>query len=101
MDWVGSDRFGHYIDGRIVAYDHPYAPYGESYAYEGGGLTQGYMFAGIPSDIYQPRALGLFEAPNRELSQVQGRWLSPTPQARVGMLMPIPQIQTASPTQLV
>jgi len=79
MDWVGSDRFGHYIDGRIVAYDHPYAPYGESYAYEGGGLTQGYMFAGIPSDIYQPRALGLFEAPNRELSQVQGRWLSPDP----------------------
>ena len=76
-DWLGTTRLDSSITGRSVTYDRAYAPYSEEY--DNFGSTTLQDFTGDKQDIFT----GLFDTPNRELAQNQGRWLSPDP-ARAG-----------------
>src|ERR1035437_3582503 len=53
--------------------DRAFAPYGE--VYNTFGSTTNTIFTGD----YQDLVAGLFDTPNRELNQNQGRWISPDP----------------------
>jgi RHS repeat-associated protein len=76
QDWLGNDRVVSATTGHTVTADRAYAPYGEQYnAYGSTNPVYG-MFAGITGD-FDPGVL--FDTPNRELAQYQGRWLSPDP----------------------
>jgi len=76
QDWLGNDRIVSNIGGHTVAADRAYAPYGEQYSTFGGTNPIYGMFAGLTGDFDTGV---LFDTPNRELAQYQGRWLSPDP----------------------
>jgi RHS repeat-associated protein len=76
QDWLGNDRVVSYISSHTVQADRAYAPYGEQYSTFGGTNPIYGMFAGLTGD-FDPGVL--FDTPNRELAQYQGRWLSPDP----------------------
>jgi len=64
------------VSGHTVTADRAYAPYGELYNTFGSTNTNNNMFAGLAGDF---DTNVLFDTPNRELAQYQGRWLSPDP----------------------
>ncbi|GEM_PF-2370220 len=78
-DWLGTARVGQSVPSSgngSVFYDYAFAPYGEEYDKFGqssiaGGFTGdwSYLIFGGP----------LYDTPNRELHNGQGRWLSPDP----------------------
>jgi len=76
QDWLGNDRIASSPANHNVSADRAYAPYGEQYNTFGSTNPINGIFAGITGD-YDSGIL--FDAPNRELAQYQGRWLSPDP----------------------
>jgi RHS repeat-associated protein len=76
-DYLGSVRLASRITDRVVNFDRSFSSYGETITNFGSG--SGLNFTGDTQDIFA----GLFSTPNRELSAVQGRWMSPDP-ARSG-----------------
>jgi RHS repeat-associated protein len=76
QDWLGNDRIVSAVSGHTVYGDRAYAPYGEQYNTFGSTNPINGMFAGITGD-FDPGVL--FDTPNRELAQYQGRWISPDP----------------------
>jgi RHS repeat-associated protein len=78
QDWLGNGRIASAVSGHTVTADRAYAPYGELYNTFGSTNTNNNMFAGNTGD-FDPGIL--FDTPNRELAQYQGRWLSPDPAA--------------------
>ena len=76
QDWLGNDRIVSAVSGHTVSADRAYAPYGEQYNTFGSTNPIYGMFAGIAGD-FDPGVL--FDTPNRELAQYQGRWISPDP----------------------
>jgi RHS repeat-associated protein len=71
-DWLGTVRLSTTLGNRTENFDAAYTPYGELYD-SFGTVTED--FTGDLQDTFS----GLFDTPNRELSQPQGRWLSPDP----------------------
>jgi RHS repeat-associated protein len=76
QDWLGNDRIVSATALHTVSADRAYAPYGEQYNTFGSTNPIYGMFAGITGDFDSGV---LFDTPNRELAQYQGRWLSPDP----------------------
>jgi RHS repeat-associated protein len=76
QDWLGNDRIVSAVSGHTVSADRAYAPYGEQYNTFGSTNPVYDMFAGITGD-FDPGVL--FDTPNREFAQYQGRWISPDP----------------------
>ena len=76
QDWLGNDRIVSATTLHTVSADRAYAPYGEQYDTFGSTNPIFGMFAGITGDFDSGV---LLDAPNRELAQYQGRWLSPDP----------------------
>jgi RHS repeat-associated protein len=76
QDWLGNDRIVSSVSAHTVAADRAYAPYGEQYNTFGSTNPIYGMFAGITGDFDSGI---LFDTPNRELAQYQGRWISPDP----------------------
>ena len=76
QDWLGNDRVVSAVSLHTVSADRAYAPYGEQYNTFGSTNPIYGMFAGITGDFDSGV---LFDTPNRELAQYQGRWLSPDP----------------------
>ena len=80
-DWLGTTRTFSLIpssgNGTIIS-DRAFSPYGKIYDSNGTNGTQSQIFTG---DTHL--SIGLFDTPNRELNQSQGRWLTPDP-ARSG-----------------
>jgi RHS repeat-associated protein len=76
-DWLGTIRTLSSIpasgNGTIIS-DRAFSPYGKIYDSNGTNGTQSQIFTG---DTHL--SIGLFDTPNRELNQSQGRWLSPDP----------------------
>jgi RHS repeat-associated protein len=70
-DWEASVRLSSLVSARTYFFDRAFAPYGEMY--DNFGNTGALNFTGDTQDSFT----GLFDTPNRELSPVQGRWLSP------------------------
>ena len=76
QDWLGNDRVVSSVTGHTVTADRAYAPYGQQYnAYGSTNPIYG-IFAGLTGDFDSGV---LFDTPNRELAQYQGRWLTPDP----------------------
>jgi RHS repeat-associated protein len=81
LDWLGSARTASTIPTSgtgTIFFDRQFAPYSQMYGNSGSAGTGSQIFTG---DTQQ--AVGLFDTPNRELNQSQGRWLTPDP-ARSG-----------------
>ena len=76
QDWLGNDRVASAIGSHSVTADRAYAPYGEQYNTFGSSNPTYGIFAGISGDFDSGV---LFDTPNRELAQSQGRWISPDP----------------------
>jgi RHS repeat-associated protein len=76
QDWLGNDRIVSAVTGHTVSADRAYAPYGEQYNTFGSTNPIFGMFAGLTGDFDSGV---LFDTPNRELAQYQGRWFSPDP----------------------
>jgi RHS repeat-associated protein len=76
QDWLGNDRIVSATGLHTVSADRAYAPYGEQYDTFGSTNPVFGMFAGLTGDFDSGV---LFDTPNRELAQYQGRWLSPDP----------------------
>ena len=76
QDWLSNVRIVSAVSGHTVSADRAYAPYGEQYNTFGSTNPIYGMFGGITGD-FDPGVL--FDTPNRELAQYQGRWLSPDP----------------------
>jgi RHS repeat-associated protein len=76
QDWLSNDRIVSAVSGHTVSADRAYAPYGEQYNTFGSTNPIYGMFGGITGD-FDPGVL--FDTPNRELAQYQGRWISPDP----------------------
>lgn len=77
-DWLGTGRVSSYIPASgngTIYYDRSFAPYGQMYGNNGPGGLYGQTFAGDTGDL----DFGLFDTPNRELAQNQGRWTTPDP----------------------
>lgn len=77
-DWLGTGRVSSYIPASgngTIYYDRSFAPYGQVYGNNGPGGLYGQSFTGDTNDL----DWGLFDTPNRELAQSQGRWLTPDP----------------------
>lgn len=75
-DWLGSGRTASSIPASgsgTIYYDRSFAPYGQMYGNSGTPYSQD--FTGDTQDLYS----GLFDTPNREYAQGQGRWLTPDP----------------------
>jgi len=72
-DWLGTARVGSTILGATVDYDRAFAPYGEIYS--NFGSADKVNFTGDMQDLFS----GLSDTPNRELNNIQGRWISPDP----------------------
>jgi RHS repeat-associated protein len=75
-NWIGNSPTSSTVPATgngAVAYDRAFAPYGEVYA--NYSFTGSLTFAGDTSYL----VTGLYDTPNRELAQSQGRWLSPDP----------------------
>lgn len=79
-DWLGSGRTASTIPASgagVIYYSRSFAPYSQMYG--NFGSTGSPTFTGDTGDLDS----GLFDTPNRELAQSQGRWLTPDP-ARSG-----------------
>jgi RHS repeat-associated protein len=76
QDWLGNDRIVSAVSLHTVYADRAYAPYGEQYNAFGTTNPIYGMFAGNTGDFDSGV---LFDTPNRELAQYQGRWISPDP----------------------
>jgi RHS repeat-associated protein len=77
LDWLGSARTASTIPTSgtgTIFFDRQFAPYSQMYGNSGSAGTGSQMFTG---DTHQ--SVGLFDTPNRELNQSQGRWLTPDP----------------------
>jgi RHS repeat-associated protein len=78
LDWLGNTRLSSY-QGRTLASDIAYAPFGEAYA---STSTLGVSFTGMRSDVAGVSGgttNGLYDFLAREFPATQGRWLSPDP----------------------
>jgi RHS repeat-associated protein len=78
VDWLGTGRVSSYIPASgngTMYYDRSFAPYGQMYGNNGPGSAYGQVFTGDTGDL----GPGMFDTPNRELAQNQGRWLTPDP----------------------
>lgn len=75
---MGNDRIVSWTVGHSVPADRAYAPYGQQYNTFGSTNPIYGMFAGLTGD-YDSGIL--FDTPNREFAQYQGRWISPDPAA--------------------
>lgn len=75
-DWLESTRVESTLSS-VVQGGYAFAPYSEVYNTY-GTVTNEVNFTGDTQDIVSGSP-GLFDTPNRELSQPQGRWLSPDP----------------------
>jgi RHS repeat-associated protein len=76
-DWLGTVRVASTIPASgsgTIFYDRSFAPYGQLYGDNGPSGSGSQFFTG---DTHL--AIGLFDTPNRELNQSQGRWLTPDP----------------------
>jgi RHS repeat-associated protein len=76
QDWLGNARIVSSTAGHTVTADQAYAPYGEQYDTFGSTNPIYGMFASMTGDFDSGI---LFDTPNREFAQYQGRWLSPDP----------------------
>ena len=76
QDWLGNDRVVSNLGSNTVLADRAYAPYGEQYNAFGSTNPVYGMFAEMTADFDSGV---LFDTPNRELAQYQGRWVSPDP----------------------
>jgi RHS repeat-associated protein len=74
-DWLGNARISTAVVARTTAADQAFAAYGEVYNSFGAPAQNQTMFIGLTQDVMS----GMFDAPNREFAQNQGRWLSPDP----------------------
>lgn len=79
LDWLRTARLATTIPASgsgTLFYDRSFAPYGQMYGDNGpAGSAVGQTFAGDTDDLY----FNLFDTPNREYAQLQGRWLTPDP----------------------
>jgi RHS repeat-associated protein len=76
-DWLGTIRVASTIPASgngTMFYDRSFAPYSQMYGNNGTAGTGSQFFTG---DTHL--SSGLFDTPNRELNQSQGRWLTPDP----------------------
>jgi RHS repeat-associated protein len=100
-DWLKSTRTASSIPSSgtgTVYFDRQFAPFSQMYGNSGSAGTGSQIFTG---DTHQ--AVGLFDTPNRELNQSQGRWLTPDP-ARSGWnqyAYPTDPNTTTDPTGLI
>lgn len=79
-DWLGSGRLNTTIPtsgNGVLYYDRQFSPFGEVYG--NSGSAYGLNFTGDTQDAFG----SLYDTDNRELNQLQGRWLTPDP-ARFG-----------------
>lgn len=77
-DWLGSARIISTVPGTgngVVSSDWAFAPYGEMYNPIGNQSANRVLFTGLSQDV----SAGMYDTPNRELSSIQGRWLTPDP----------------------
>ena len=75
-DWLDSSRVGSSVPATgngTMAYDRAFAPYGEVYA------NYNLPDHRCSREIRLVLVTGLYDTPNRELAQNQGRWMSPDP----------------------
>jgi RHS repeat-associated protein len=75
-DWLGSGRLNTTIPASgngVLYYDRQFSPFGEVYG--NSGSAYGLNFTGDTQDAFG----SLYDTPNRELNQSQGRWLTPDP----------------------
>jgi RHS repeat-associated protein len=73
-DWIGSARIVSLLASPGTVYsDRAFAPYGELFNIFGG--TNEILFAGLTQDIFS----GMYDTPNREMTAVQSRFMSPDP----------------------
>ncbi len=75
-DWLGSSRLAS-TSGRGLYFDTAYSPYGNPYAATTG--TPDYDFTGQNADTVNSGSEILYDYLFRDLSPLQGRWLSPDP----------------------
>lgn len=74
-DWLGTARLGSGVQNHQIYYDRAFAPYGEMYDnFASAGWVD---FTGDMQDM--AAGYNLYDTPNRELPNWQGRWLSPDP----------------------
>jgi len=75
-DWMGNARIVSYVPGTPSVYtDRAFAPYGEIFNIFGSTGQNDGMFTGLTQDIFY----GMYETPNREMTAVQSRFISPDP----------------------
>jgi len=78
-DWMGNGRIISTISSPTVTTDRAYAPYGEVFNIFGGTGQNENLFNGLDQGIFS----GMYDTPNREMTAIQGRFMSPDP-ARSG-----------------
>jgi RHS repeat-associated protein len=75
-DWMGNARIQSLVPGTPSVYtDRAFTPYGVPFDIFGGTGQSDTLFAGLTQDIFS----GMYDTPNRELTAVQSRFMSPDP----------------------
>jgi RHS repeat-associated protein len=75
-DWMGSARIVSRLGASpAVVTDRAFAPYGEAFNIFGGTSQNETMFASLTQDTFS----GMYDTPNREVTAVQSRFMSPDP----------------------
>jgi RHS repeat-associated protein len=74
-DWMGNARIISTISSPTVTTDRAFAPYGEVFNVFGGTSQNETMFNGLDQGIFS----GMYDTPNREMTAIQGRFMSPDP----------------------
>jgi RHS repeat-associated protein len=75
-DWMGNARIQSLVPGTPSVYtDRAFTPYGEPFNIFGGTGQSDTLFAGLTQDIFS----GMYDTPNREMSAVRSRFMSPDP----------------------
>ena len=74
-DWMGNARIVSTVSTPAVTTDRAFAPYGEVFNIFGGTSQDEAMFSGLTQDIFS----GVYDTPNRQMTAVQSRFMSPDP----------------------
>ncbi|MFZ0300830.1 MAG: RHS repeat-associated core domain-containing protein [Candidatus Sulfotelmatobacter sp.] len=74
-DWMGNARIVSSIPSATITTDRAYTPYGYPFNIFGGTGQNMTMFVGLTQDIFS----GMYDTPNREMTSVQSRFMSPDP----------------------
>ena len=74
-DWMDNGRIISTISSPTVTTDRAYAPYGEVFNIFGGTGQNENLFNGLDQGIFS----GMYDTPNREMTAIQGRFMSPDP----------------------